>query len=99
MKNGVLLLLTLVFFGACGYAVLPSYFQADTTIPTELLSKMKLTVTKKFLDPESAQFRNLKIAGRNIVHGEVNAKNTYGGYVGFRRFIYSGDINVVVVTE
>jgi hypothetical protein len=36
-------------------------------------------------DPDSARFRNQK-----SVCGEVNAKNSYGGYVGFRRFIAVG---------
>jgi len=44
-------------------------------------------------DPESAQFRNLytkswtgKASPDDAVCGEVNAKNSYGGYTGFTRF-------------
>lgn len=50
-------------------------------------------------DPDSAQFRNLVV--RKIfkdngtvlynVCGEINAKNSFGGYVGFRPFYFSGD--------
>ncbi len=47
-------------------------------------------------DPTSVQYRNLiavlhTSTLREASHttcGEINAKNSYGGYVGFRRFIY-----------
>lgn len=41
-------------------------------------------------DPDSAKFQNLRIAdfdGGKVVCGEINAKNSYGGYVGYKRFI------------
>lgn len=41
-------------------------------------------------DPDAAQFRNEVVYRRGdtlVVCGEVNAKNGYGGYVGFRRFV------------
>ena len=41
-------------------------------------------------DPSSAQFRNVKygkgVPGAWPMCGEFNAKNSYGGYVGFQRF-------------
>ena len=49
-------------------------------------------VTDGFFDPISAQFRGLRyveINGqRHIVCGEVNGKNQFGGFVGFRNFYY-----------
>lgn len=47
----------------------------------------KSLIADTFKDPSSAQFRNLKITsdGR-IVCGEVNGKNSYGGYTGFKAF-------------
>lgn len=39
-------------------------------------------------DPESAQFRDEYIMGRNLC-GQVNSKNSYGAYAGFTRFISS----------
>lgn len=42
-------------------------------------------VTASLKDPDSAQFRNQKGGC-----GEVNAKNSFGGYSGFKRFIASG---------
>lgn len=43
-------------------------------------------------DQDSAKFRNIKFAkndagGAWIMCGEYNAKNSYGGYVGFSRFM------------
>ncbi|ATC26499.1 hypothetical protein [Caulobacter vibrioides] len=37
-------------------------------------------------DPSSAQFRDVRARG-DVVCGEVNGKNGFGAYVGFRRFI------------
>lgn len=45
-------------------------------------------------DPGSASYRNEEVRERSdgavIYCGEVNAKNTFGGYVGFQRFVISG---------
>lgn len=56
----------------------------------------KNSIAKKMLDPSSVQFRNLTYVesalhkeGEPVRHGlcgEVNAKNSYGGYVGFKLF-------------
>ena len=45
----------------------------------------KSAVLATLSDPNSAQFRNLEMRGPCLV-GEVNAKNKFGGYVGFRKF-------------
>lgn len=43
-------------------------------------------------DPKSAEFRDLKRCGASdIIEGEVNAKNSYGAYSGYQRFIVDGD--------
>lgn len=54
-------------------------------------------------DPDSAKFRNLyEVAGmkddggNHAVCGEVNAKNSYGGYVGYRRFMQLASGRTVV---
>ena len=63
--------------------------------PVALVAKAKSSVTNDFKDPESAKFRNLAIfrtkTGKtgNFVCGEVNAKNSYGAYVGYRGFVYA----------
>lgn len=47
-------------------------------------------IKRKLKDSSSAEFRNMK-----GICGEVNAKNGFGGYVGFKRYIASGDIAVI----
>jgi hypothetical protein len=47
-------------------------------------------VREMLKDPASAQFRNVRVvdhAKGKVVCGEVNAKNSYGGYVGFTLFV------------
>jgi hypothetical protein len=44
-------------------------------------------VTKHLLDPRSAQYRNEFLSHRGVLCGELNSKNSSGGYVGFRRYI------------
>lgn len=55
-----------------------------------LMNQTKQNVKDMLKDPESAQFRNVKIAvntvGEKSVCGQVNAKNSYGGYTGFKSF-------------
>lgn len=46
-------------------------------------------------DPESAQFRNVYVSSLSLVCGEVNAKNGFGGYTGFQRFISGGELQFV----
>lgn len=40
------------------------------------------------LDPSSASFKDV-VVGDGCVVGDVNGKNLYGGYVGFRKFYYN----------
>lgn len=54
--------------------------------------RSKQEVSRPFIDPDSANFRSLLITqgnARKSLCGEVNGKNRYGGYVGYRRFIVS----------
>lgn len=53
---------------------------------SHLIARAKQSVTKDFKDPDSAKFRNIRVV-RGSVCGEVNAKNSYGGYVGYKRFV------------
>ena len=51
---------------------------------TSGIKKIEEKIKAEAFDAESIQFRNQK---GNC--GEVNAKNRFGGYVGFKRYIYS----------
>jgi len=46
-------------------------------------------------DPTSAEFRNVFVSSSYAVCGEVNAKNSFGGYSGYVRFISGSDMQVV----
>ncbi|QDC37100.1 hypothetical protein [Sphingobium fuliginis] len=47
--------------------------------------KLKAQVAAKMKDPESARFTHLKVHLAQLC-GEVNAKNSFGGYEGAERF-------------
>jgi hypothetical protein len=51
------------------------------------ISVAKDAIKKKLSDPESAQWRNVRLVESIAVCGEVNAKNRLGGYVGFTPFL------------
>lgn len=55
----------------------------------------KAYVLNELKDPGSAQFRGLFTVRDIWLCGEVNAKNSYAGYVGFKRFISMGEIGLV----
>lgn len=53
----------------------------------------KRAVQEHLLDPESAMWRDIevhKLTAGPLVCGEVNSKNTFGGFVGFRTFMVEG---------
>lgn len=56
-----------------------------------LISKAKNAASEGLRDPSSAQFRKLR-AGTDVVCGEINGKNGFGAYAGFKPFIYSNGL-------
>lgn len=65
----------------------------------ERLKKAKMNVSRDFFDPETTKFRDIEervvtVKGPNepkqkltIICGEVNSKNRFGAYVGYRPFL------------
>lgn len=54
------------------------------------MGKAKDAVRRLLKDPDSAQFRDVQACAKpGAVRGEVNGKNSYGGYAGFEPFIYA----------
>lgn len=51
--------------------------------------ELKAAVTAEFLDPASAEFRNIRWMTAEHACGEVNGANSFGGKVGFRKFYAS----------
>lgn len=62
---------------------------SDTTVVAAAISAVKANLK----DPSSASFgqiaRRQVGSGKNVACGTVNSKNSFGGYVGDRRFIYT----------
>lgn len=75
------------------------------------IDQLLVALRSTLKDPDSAKFRNVvlkrdgistKSGGKlNALCGEYNAKNSYGGYPGFSKFIISEDAagKVLVMTE
>lgn len=75
-------------------ATLPGCSKRDPNAPPEmdekaLIEEAKMQIRANLKDPDSAQFRNVRWERKQslvILCGEVNAKNSFGGYVGFKPF-------------
>jgi hypothetical protein len=58
------------------------------------VEQAKDMIAKQLKDPESAQFQNVVFRETEVISethfgsicGEVNAKNSFGGYTGYKRF-------------
>lgn len=58
----------------------------------------KEVVLANLKDPGSAEFRNVRPTADGLyLCGEVNAKNSYGGYVGFKKFYTLWQMNVASI--
>ena len=60
-----------------------------------LITKAEQSVRQSLKDPDSAEFSDVQVKGVvsddlavAVVCGQVNAKNSFGGYVGYRRFYF-----------
>lgn len=56
----------------------------------DVIDSTKRRIAYGLRDPDSAQFREVGLfvyKGKTVVCGQVNGKNAYGGYVGFKPFI------------
>jgi len=60
------------------------------------LKRAKEEVASRTRDPSSVQFRDVRfesqVNGSKAVCGEMNAKNGYGGYVGFKNFAFKDGV-------
>ncbi|CAN7389004.1 hypothetical protein LJR066_002223 [Acidovorax sp. LjRoot66] len=58
-----------------------------------LLAGATKALTSRMQDPDTAQFRNLFVSDGplHMLCGEIDARNAFGAYEGFRRFYASGD--------
>jgi hypothetical protein len=78
----------------------PANKYADTGKQVAWVSTGEEAIRNQLKDPESATFRGVHFysgGGIPVACGEVNAKNGFGGYTGFERFVAAGD--TLAVTE
>ena len=74
---------------------------ANKYIPVELTpeqtEEVQKNIRKRLKDPGSAQFGVMKAAvtpaNRVLFCGLINAKNSFGGYIGERPFLYEVNLN------
>lgn len=66
----------------------------------EAFGKAKATLTESMKDPDSTRISDLKRVSSDssdLVCGQVNSKNSFGGYTGKKPFAYSVDQDRVAV--
>jgi len=63
------------------------------------IENSKAAILSTLKDPRSAVFRNIIVRNDFYVCGEMNAKNSFGGYVGFKKFINTGGIATLTSWE
>ena len=81
----------------------PQGKEPESQVEKDTAEELLLIVRSSLKDPESAKFRDIKIAikpydvtGTKTAYaicGEVNAKNSYGGYTGFEGFVVENNIH------
>lgn len=76
--------------------------------PADAMAEARKEAIAKLKDPESARFTdvvyrpnqpNLRGEPTDVVCGKINAKNSYGGYVGARPFVYLVDARLLTMSE
>jgi hypothetical protein len=72
----------------CAVACGPNAEQRKALDDIQAIEVGKASVRANLKGPETAQFRN--VVRRKAVCGEVNAKNGFGGYGGYQRFMAGG---------
>lgn len=70
---------------------------------TSFIIKAQNDVKQLMKDPDSTNFRNVReitnTLGNKVLCGQINSKNSYGGYVGFMPFSYSNEgLNIVEIS-
>lgn len=90
---GLLAILTIV--SACGGSTFSEIIESKPLqLTAEVDRQIKSSITNDFLDPDSAQFRNIRAVEVSLANGskerrvcgEVNGKNSAGGYTGYDLF-------------
>ena len=77
-------------------------------VDATLIASAEQEISRDLMDPDSARFRNLRVVNDSksgkAVCGELNAKNSFGGYVGFAPFLWrenqpDGDLRILIDSD
>ncbi len=86
----------LIYFTILNFFLINSVYAENNKFLDMVQSKVK----QEMKDPDSTKFQKLReiknSVGESVACGEVNAKNSYGGYVGYQLFSYSSDGIVIL---
>lgn len=87
----------------------PRPFKSNPADARAVMAAGKATLLRNLKDPDTAKLRSLKVGKDRFLCGEVNARNGFGGYVGYRRFVVlasqvyfdddSGDFDMLVLSS
>lgn len=94
-KLGLILLLPVAVLATCvsGMSDSPKRQQRELT-PSDIEDRINRVardnVKARLRDGDSAKFRNQFVGPKGAPCGEVNARNAFGGYTGYIRFVASG---------
>ena len=83
----LLAILPLIVLAACAGV---DHVGPEVPLPPAAKASVRKAMANQMKDPESAEFRDWHAFQSQkglLVCGEVNAKNSYGGYVGFTHFV------------
>lgn len=56
-----------------------------------VIPKKRVVVTQHLKDSSSAEFRNERMTSKGWLCGELNSKNGFGAYNGFKRYVVTSD--------
>ena len=77
-----------IAFALSVFVSAPATAQTERQITEPEKAAVRLAIEQRLMDPMSAQYRWLPtVAADGAYCGYVNAKNRYGGYVGFASFL------------
>lgn len=82
-----------------GYVIFASSPNTESKDERDNIARIRIAkenIQKVLVDPQSAEFNHVYVkkdkSGKKIICGYVNAKNRFGGYTGYEKFISFGGV-------
>jgi hypothetical protein len=89
-----------IALAAMSISAAPKRHSAAPNPNAAIIARAKQAAADATRDPLAAQFRGLSVVtdgdGNRKVCGQINAKNGYGGYIGFKPFAYMLELGDVI---